>query len=572
MANLSNINNKFIVTDGGHVSIGATTTTYPLTVESGGIGTVLRAGTAFVSIDSVGTAASPSLIFNGDSNTGIWRAASDTLAFSTAGTERMRVWSGGMIQIGGDVTATPELLTLQAYTRNEAFSGKYSASGYLWFLRNETGPSGRFQLYNAGSTTINLEGNTTRDNYILGDLGIGNTSPTAKLTIDNSISTAYSTTSYAGTPAFSMVYLNNTHGGSNTASLINFRAGSGDGVLGFVEGGGTNDADFIIQTDGGINGIERFRILNNGNVGIGTTEPPAALTVAHDLSNGGDATGFRLNAASDQSSNTLFGGPVSSGDYAFFQSYKEGVSAGVRNLSLQPIGGNVGIGDPDPAYRLSVTGSLDERVQINSTANKTAGIYMRVISGGTLVGTGTIATQNDGNMKFFTGTSGEAVAMTLDTDGRLQDTAGIYLGSNNNNQLLNYYKEDTWTPQIYYQNGTDQLASQNTTQTGLYTKIGNTVLVQFRLIWTITGTPAVDNIGIKNLPWQGHATNAFAEIPCFIKNYTGGPSPRGNLTLTLPTANQTLALFNDTNFIGNMGNAIGTGTHEIRFSFTYLTN
>ena len=178
MANLSNINNKFIVTDGGHVSIGATTTTYPLTVESGGIGTVLRAGTAFVSIDSVGTAASPSLIFNGDSNTGIWRAASDTLAFSTAGTERMRVWSGGMIQIGGDVTATPELLTLQAYTQNQAFSGKYSAAGYLWFLRNETGPSGRFQLMNAGSTTINLEGNTTRDNYILGDLGIGTDSPT----------------------------------------------------------------------------------------------------------------------------------------------------------------------------------------------------------------------------------------------------------------------------------------------------------------------------------------------------------------------------------------------------------
>ena len=92
--------------------------------------------------------------------------------------ERMRVWSGGMIQIGGDVTATPELLTLQAYTQNQAFSGKYSAAGYLWFLRNETGPSGRFQLMNAGSTTINLEGNTTRDNYILGDLGIGTDSPT----------------------------------------------------------------------------------------------------------------------------------------------------------------------------------------------------------------------------------------------------------------------------------------------------------------------------------------------------------------------------------------------------------
>ena len=100
MANLSNINNKFIVTDGGHVSIGATTTTYPLTVESGGVGTVLRAGTSFVSIDSVGSAASPSLIFNGDSNTGIWRPASDTLGFSTAGVERFKIGTSNALLIG----------------------------------------------------------------------------------------------------------------------------------------------------------------------------------------------------------------------------------------------------------------------------------------------------------------------------------------------------------------------------------------------------------------------------------------------------------------------------------------
>jgi len=150
---------------------------------------------------------------------------------------------------------------------------------------------------------------------------------------------------------------------------------------------------------------------------------------------------------------------------------------------------------------------------------------------------------------------------------------GILLGGTGTANQLRIYQHGTWAPQIYYQNATDQANATNSTQVGLYTRIGNICMVQFRLVWNqASGTPAVDNIGIKNLPFQGSTTNTYAEVPCFIKNYTGGPSPRGNLTLTLPGANSPIALFNDTNFVGNMGNAIGSGTKEIRFSFTYTTN
>ena len=156
--------------------------------------------------------------------------------------------------------------------------------------------------------------------------------------------------------------------------------------------------------------------------------------------------------------------------------------------------------------------------------------------------------------------------------GNIYLSGGAYLGGTSTAHKLDFYKTDTWAPQIYYQNATDQANATNSTQTGIYTKIGNVCTVQFRLIWTITGTPAVDNIGIKNLPFGGNGTQAYAEVPCSLIGYTGGPSPRGNLTLTLPGSNQTLSIFNDTNNIGNMGNAIGSGTKEIRFSFTYLTN
>jgi hypothetical protein len=98
------------------------------------------------------------------------------------------------------------------------------------------------------------------------DVLIGTTSAGSRLTVAESISTSYSASGYAATASNSMLYLHNTNGGSDTAALINFRTGSGDGVIGFVEGGGTNDADFVIQTDGGSNGVERFRIDNAGTI------------------------------------------------------------------------------------------------------------------------------------------------------------------------------------------------------------------------------------------------------------------------------------------------------------------
>ena len=156
----------------------------------------------------------------------------------------------------------------------------------------------------------------------------------------------------------------------------------------------------------------------------------------------------------------------------------------------------------------------------------------------------------------------------------VSDTSkGIVLGGTSTANQMRIYQHGTWAPQIYYQNATDQANATNSTQVGLYTRIGNMCMVQFRLVWNqASGTPAVDNIGIKNLPFGGSTTNTYGQIPCFIKQYTGGPSPRGDLLLTLPTANSTVALFADTNNVGNMGNAIGSGTKEMRFSFTYTTN
>jgi len=76
------------------------------TYDDGALGTnrvrSYYAGTSFIApLGAVGT---PSFTFTGDANTGMWSPAADTLAWSTAGTERLRVSSSGHLLPGADAT------------------------------------------------------------------------------------------------------------------------------------------------------------------------------------------------------------------------------------------------------------------------------------------------------------------------------------------------------------------------------------------------------------------------------------------------------------------------------------
>ena len=390
---------SFIINPGGgNVGIGTTSPNQKLTIgfaDSGTDGISFRSAT-YASLAKI-------LCQNDSSSTNgnlqfLTRSSGDVL-------ERMRIWSAGMIQIGSDATATPELLTLQAYTQNQAFSGKYSAAGYLWFLRNETGPSGRFQLMNAGSTTINLEGNTTRDNYILGNVGIGVTSPGKPLNVVSAYSAGTVTTS------LKLATLGGYNGGSGTA--LEFGQDQGNyatWVSGKISSPRTGDnygGSLTFSTNRNLSptGIEEaMRIDNLGNVGIGTTYTQfAKLTVsASDRGNGIETQ------------------VTTGGGLQYILAYSRTVGAtGYLDLALAAKTLNLQTGNGTTKLSISSSGTVtlagDKTINTSSSLRLNAG-------GGTLF--------LDSTTNIILRTGGTTPALTLDSSQRATFAGSILFDGN----------------------------------------------------------------------------------------------------------------------------------------------
>jgi len=91
-----------------------------------------------------GTAALPSISFINDPNTGFWRPAADTIAWSTNGSERLRITSGGNLGLGTSTFGTSAATVLAIATGTAP----------------TTGPADTIQIYStdlsAGNTMLSL--------------------------------------------------------------------------------------------------------------------------------------------------------------------------------------------------------------------------------------------------------------------------------------------------------------------------------------------------------------------------------------------------------------------------------
>jgi len=254
-----------------NMSIGATT------ASTGAFTTLSATGVTTV---QAGTALLPAITTTGDTNTGIWFPAADTIAFTEGGVESMRITSAGDVGIG---TTSPSTIGVSGFTRlvlgaggsaTEGLTIVPSGTGGIQFTDGANTEKGYIKwISSTGAMNFGTAATTRLTVDSSGNVGIAQTDPTTNgvsgfnnLVIGNSASTAAGITlrvSNSTTPTTGIVWARNT-GGAN----------------GFVKYDQTNEAMQF-----GVAGVEKMRIDSDGDVGIGTASPAGRL---HVFGNVGD--------------------------------------------------------------------------------------------------------------------------------------------------------------------------------------------------------------------------------------------------------------------------------------------
>ena len=192
----------------------------------------LDVANGYITVDA-NSAAQPAIVFRGSTDTGIFSPAVDTLAISTAGTERLRVNSSGVV-VGGDVATAPPAsipgITWSSVKTGNADQIQFRLSdadrhyGYLGMTQPTFAVGGANALLDGGVTYVGCE----YRNLVLfanaGDIvfatgGLGNPAEQLRITQAGQITAGAGYTPIAGLDLATKAYVDAGDAGTDFRSV-----------------------------------------------------------------------------------------------------------------------------------------------------------------------------------------------------------------------------------------------------------------------------------------------------------------------------------------------------------------
>jgi hypothetical protein len=282
---------------------------------------------------------------------------------------------------------------------------------------------------NSGNSVLRVQKGNGSELFVVdasGKVGIGTVSPNEKLEVENGFLSTYHNVN-VNDAGYGVQFYTNGGGSKNSLAYISLS-----------QVGTARSGNLLFGTSNSGAPSTKMTITSGGNLGIGVT--PSAWSILVPAIQIGDRGGY-IAAQNGENilrigSNNFFNGSsfiytttggasyfeIGNGEFKWFQAASE--MAGNAVTFSQPMAintsGNVGIGPSTISARLHVAdASGATRIIVDNTANAAAGsgIYMRTLSGGSMVSNATLRTDNAGNFAIFTGTSSDTTRMTIASGG-----------------------------------------------------------------------------------------------------------------------------------------------------------